>query len=164
MYTYLADTSAVMVCGEGAAIIDHALSFGGGGCGVATHINGSKYGDAPHSANDRLIFGYGGAIIRYHFRSRDMVNVSVGGLIGAGGLSIATWNAASDDNEKLTPKRSEAVFVIEPQVGGHLNVTRWMRFGVTAGYRVVSQIAMPGLSAGSVSGPTLGGNVQFGWF
>ena len=165
LYTRLAGKNAAQVCGEGAVIIDHALTLGGGGCGIVREIDAEQYGPAPHDPNDRMHFGYGGAIVRYHFFSREMANVSVGGLIGAGGLEIGTWDGEGTDWEAdYSHKRSDAVFVFEPQVGGHANLTRWLRVGITAGYRLVSGVNTAGLSAGDLGGPTLGGTIQGGWF
>jgi hypothetical protein len=165
MYTRFANTDAVLVCGEGGVIIDHALTFGGGGCGVPTLVNAERYGNPPHDPRDRLSFGYGGAIVRYHFYSRSMVNLGVGALIGAGGLSIGTLRSnAQDYSQDYTPKRTEALFVLEPQIGGYLNITRWLRVGATAGYRIVSAVSTPGLSASDVGGLSVGGRVELGWF
>ena len=167
MYTRLAHENAVQVCGEGAVIIDHALTLGGGGCGITTMVDAYKnnYGPEPHYPNDRLTFGYGGAIIRYHLFSHSPINLGVGALIGAGGLLIGVYNENADaGSDNFTHKRSEAVFVFEPQIGGYANLWRWLRVGVTGGYRIVSSVNMQGLSAGDFSAPTLGGVIQAGWF
>lgn len=163
-YTRFAGKNAVQVCGEGAVIIDHVLTLGGGGCGIATNPNAEQYGPAPHDPNDRLMFGYGGAIIRYHLFSHSPVNLGIGALIGAGGLSIGTLSSDNNGSDKYSRVRSEAVFVIEPEVGAYANVTRWLRVGITGGYRIVSSVSMQGLSSGDVSSPVLGGVVQGGWF
>jgi hypothetical protein len=165
MYTRFANANAVQVCGEGGVILDHALTFGAGGCGIATMVDATRYGNPPHDPNDRLTFAYGGAIVRYHFYSRRIVNLGVGALIGAGGLSIGTLQGSGQDyNKDFKQKQSEAVFVLEPQVGGYLNITRWMRVGASAGYRIVSGVSTPGLSSSDVAGLSLGGLIQFGWF
>ena len=162
MYTRFAGHNAVQVCGEGAVIIDHALTLGGGGCGITTLLNADQYG--PNGPNDRMTFGYGGAIIRYHLFSNRPINLGVGALIGAGGLTIGTLDGSNDNGPNLTRTRSDAVFVFEPQIGGYANLTRWLRIGVTAGYRIVSSVNTQGLSAGDLSAPTLGGVIQGGWF
>jgi hypothetical protein len=164
MYTRFARTDAVQVCGEGAVIIDHAFTLGGGGCGIVTRIKGEKYGPEQHDPDDRVQFGYGGAIARYHFFSRRVVNLSVGTLIGAGAIAIGTWHGSSDDTDNFDSRTHEAVFVLEPQVGCHANVTRWLRVGVHAGYRLVSGVDTERLSWKSTSSPTLGGTIQVGWF
>jgi hypothetical protein len=165
MYTRFAHTNSVLVCGEGAVLIDHALSFGAGGCGITNMVNAFNYGNPPHDPNDRMTFGYGGAIVRYHLLSREMFNLGIGAMIGAGGITIGTWNGSGTNWETdYTHKRTEAVFLFEPQVGGYLNITRWMRVGITGGYRIVSGVSTPGLSFTDVGGPSLGGQLQLGWF
>ena len=165
MYTRFANTDVAQVCGEGAVIIDHALTFGGGGCGIAMLIHAAQFGNPPHDPRDRLSFGYGGAIVRYHFYSRQMVNLGVGALIGAGGLAIGTLTgSAEDNNQDYQPKRTEALFVFEPQIGAYLNITRWLRVGASAGYRIVSPVSTPGLSASDVGGLSVGGRIDIGWF
>jgi len=53
---------------------------------------------------------------------------------------------------------------VEPQVGAHVNITRWLRLGAVAGYRVVSGMDTKGLSDSDLAGPTVGGQIQAGWF
>jgi hypothetical protein len=166
MYTRIAGKDSPLICGEGAVIIDHALTLGGGGCGVTRLLKAQDYSSVAYDDNDRLTFGYGGAIGRYHFRSRKLVNVSVGALVGAGAVTTGSWTPKNGDNweDKFDAQRHDAVFVFEPQVGAHMNITRWLRLGAVAGYRIVSGVDTKGLSAGDLSGLTLGGQVQAGWF
>ncbi len=163
MYTRFANNDVVQVCGEGAVIIDHALTFGGGGCGIAMLVHAANFGPPPHDPRDRLSFGYGGAIVRYHFYSRRVANLGVGALVGAGGLAIGPLTGSAD-NRDYKPRRTEALFVFEPQIGGYLNITRWLRVGATAGYRIVSPVSTAGLSASDVGGLSVGGRVELGWF
>jgi len=166
-YTRFAGSDRPLVCGEGAVIIDHRFTLGGGGCGIAAVMDGSKYGNAPSNPRDRMSFGYGGAIIRYHFFSRNAVNLAVGAIVGAGGIQIATWNGTGSQycsDQNCTNKGQDAVFIFEPQVGGYANLTRWLRVGAVAGFRVVSGVDTKGLSASDLMGPTLGGQLQGGWF
>jgi hypothetical protein len=167
MYTRFAGSSAVQVCGEGGVIIDHSLELGGGGCGVTTTVSAYEkgYGPEPRYPDDRMTFGYGGFLIRYHLFSRRIVNLGVGALIGAGGLTIGTWDSSQDGWAKdYKHMRSEAVFVVEPHVGAYTNFTRWLRFGAVAGFRFVSGVDTQGVSAWDLAAPTLGGVVQGGWF
>lgn len=166
MYTRLAGGDRPLVCGEGAVIIDHTLTLGGGGCGVAALMDAQNYGAAPHNINDRMSFGYGGAIARYHFFSRSAFNFAVGMLVGAGGVEIATWsgNNSRSDFDNYNSKTQDPVFVMEPQIGGYANITRWLRFGASGGYRFISGVDIKGLSSKDLMGPTLGGQLQAGWF
>ena len=165
MYTRFAGIGAPQVCLDGGVLLDHVLELGGGGCFVTTTVNAENYGPAPHYPDDRMQFGYGGAIVRYHLFSRRVVNLGIGALIGAGGLTIGTWDTSTDDwSSNYKHMRSDAVFVFEPQVGAYSNFTRWLRIGATVGYRIVAGVNTQGVSAGDLSAPTLGGVIQGGWF
>lgn len=163
MYARIAGTNGVLVGGEAAVIIDHGLTFGGGGYGFVVPIEGTKYTGV---ADDVLHFGYGGAIVRYHFRSLRAVNFSVGTLIGAGGIAIGQKSSSADPNtgSEFNVRKSEAMFVLEPQVGVYANVTRWFRVGASVGYRVVSGVETRNLSASDLAGISAGGGLHFGWF
>jgi len=153
-YTRVLGNDAVWVGGEGALLLNHAFSVGAGGGGIANEINPTK--------QTRLDFGYGGLILRYHFFSSEIVNFAVGGLIGAGSIGVHDRNLDADqvDWEEV----GETVFVFEPELGLYLNVTRWMRIGLTGGYRFVSGVEKNDLSETDVRGAAGGGAVQFGWF
>jgi hypothetical protein len=167
MYSRLAGKNVPLVCGEGAVIIDHALTLGGGGCGVAKLLKAQDYSTSSnqYDSDDRIAFGYGGAIVKYHFLSRQLVNVSIGTMIGAGGVTSGSWTYGEDDEDKeFHNARHDAVFVLEPQVGAHLNITRWLRAGAVVGYRYVAGVDTKGLSERDISGITAGGQLQAGWF
>lgn len=163
VYARIAGTDGAMVGGEAAVIIDHALTFGGGGYGFVVPIEGQKY---TNQKGDVLHFGYGGAIVRYHFRSMHAVNFAVGTLIGAGGIAIGQKSSDpnADNGDNFDVSKSEAMFVLEPQVGVYANVTRWFRVGATVGYRVVTGVETKNLSASDLSGISAGGGLHFGWF
>jgi hypothetical protein len=165
LYTRFAHQDAVAVCGEGAVFVDHRLSLGGGGCGVATPVDGEAYGPAPHDPDDRLDFGYGGFIGRYHFFSRRVANLSVGTLIGAGGVVVSHWEQIGmDEDSEMRRAHAQGVFIVQPEVGGHLNVTRWLRFGAMVGYRVVAGVVMENLENDDVAGLVAGMQLHAGLF
>jgi hypothetical protein len=161
-YTRFAGIDASQICGEGAFLVDHALSIGGAGCGIAARIDAQQYGSVIHAPGDRLEFGYGGLALRYHFFAREMFNVSVGTVIGAGAVSI-TNRAYDDGYHDGHAKSIDAVFVMEPRVIAFLNLTRWARVGVFGGYRIVTGSDTLNLPSSDLGGPTAGGTVQFGW-
>jgi hypothetical protein len=166
MYTRFAGGGKPQYCFEGGMIVDHALTIGAGACSIPEDsLHAEKYGPAPHYANDRMNFTYGGAIVRYHFFSRNMLNFAVGAMLGGGGITIGRSDGSGSNwGDGYSNRRTDAVFVFEPQVGGYANLTRWLRVGATAGYRIVSGVNMKGLSASDLSAPTLGGVIQGGWF
>jgi hypothetical protein len=164
MYTRFAGGDRPLICGEAAVIIDHAFTFGGGGCGIPDSMNAASVGVSNTTAEDRVQFGYGGAIARYHIFSRRVTNLAVGVLIGAGGVVVGKWIGSSEKPENFDVKNQDAVFIVEPQIGGFANLTRWLRVGAIAGYRVASGVDLKGINASDVRGLTLGGQIQGGWF
>lgn len=156
-YSRVAGNNAALVCGEGALLINHAFSVGAGGCGLASEINVRV--TTPAGGRDRLHFGYGGFIGRYHFFSREVVNVSLGAMIGAGGLYVGPL-----DHDFDTDHSSDTMFVFQPEIGVNLNITRWFRAGVTGGYRAVGGVDTDYLTEAKLSGPVAGAHLQFGWF
>lgn len=63
--------------------------------------------------------GYGGLVLEYSIQPDNLIHLSVGGLVGAGGV---TW---------------ESFFVAEPEARLRLNVTNWFRLGFGGGYRFI---------------------------
>jgi hypothetical protein len=121
-------------------------------------IGVSGYGGESES-DDGLSFGYGGVIVRYHFPFENSpFYLSLGALSAAGAASEGSGDGGTgEDNQD-----SDAVFVFEPQVSGHLNVTRWLRLGVDVGYRLVA--GSERFAARDLRSPIAGFHAQLGWF
>ena len=164
-YTRLCGSDALWVGGTGGVIIDHALTLGLSGGSNVTFLdprldpNQIGTGAAQRLRRPNLNISYGGLFIRYHFFSRGVVNVSIGLLAGAGGMSISE---RADSDGKFVA--SEAVFVLEPDIGVYLNLTSWMRMGVHGTYRQVAGVSMLGLSNSDFSSLSGGLALQFGKF
>lgn len=58
---------------------------------------------------------------------------------------------------------SDNVFVLQPTIGGEINVFRWFRVGMDAGYRFVSGVNTGGLSDNDLSSPLVNLRLKFGW-
>jgi hypothetical protein len=153
---------AVVYAGlEGALLVAHRLAIGLAGYGLATRIAGpdDSFGNAQ-----RLEFGYGGLVLRYSFVERRPYYFTVGALVGGGGVGYGRdyRNHDFDGNREYDP---DPVFVVEPSVGGHVNLTRWMRLGATVSYRMVNGIDnLTHIKEKDLSGFAYGGNIQLGWF
>ncbi len=59
---------------------------------------------------------------------------------------------------------ADTVFVLDPAAAVEVNVTRFLRVSLGAGYRVVRGVALSGLGNGDAGGFTLGGAVKLGSF
>jgi hypothetical protein len=142
-YSRLRQTDTFIAGAEMALLFFHRLAIGISGYGV------------DPEPGDTVSFGYGGAIVRYHLPSaRRAFYLSLGALAASGEIS----DSASDRG----PNGGDAVFVFEPQLSGHMNITRWLRVGVDTGYRFVT--GADRFRERDFRGPVAGFHMQLGWF
>ena len=88
------------------------------------------------------------------------VYLTVGALVGGGAVALV-----NDDDDDFDENQAEDVFaVLQPDVTLHANLTRWLRLGLTAGYRFTSGVDRNGYDESDVNGLLIGGQVQFGRF
>lgn len=135
-FTSINGEFGVLVGGRGGWLINHQISLGIAGYGLATNtqLDGFTDGEVRY-----LDFGYGGFELEYIMANNEVIHLTVSGLIGAGGTNYRfsknyydgyDWN----DNEV----NSDAFFVGEPTVNAELNVTTFFRINVGIGYRFIS--------------------------
>lgn len=102
--------------------------------------------------------GYGGLVARYHLLfGRSPFYLSIGAIAAAGAVREEGDAARALDGDGGNP-----IWLFEPQLGGHLNLTRWLRVGLDVGYRLVA--ALGELDARGLRGITGGFHAQIGWF
>jgi len=158
-YTRMFGRDGVLVGGQGAVLINHRLALGIAGYGWSNPLDGP---DAANGDAQRFETGYGGFTVRYSFYFDQLpVYLTVGALVGAGAIDLtsAKHSEASDDSA------GEDVFaLVQPDVAVHANLTRWMRIGLTAGYRLTSGVDRLGFKESDVNGMMVGGQIQFGSF
>ena len=117
----------ILVGGRGGWILDHQLTVGGAGYGLAKNL---RKEDGDYSENSQLGFGYGGFELGFIFGSDKLVHGSLHALIGGGGLSL--WDPDAETTD------SGSYFVFEPELNLELNVTKFFRIGLGVGYRLVA--------------------------
>ncbi|MEO8177790.1 MAG: hypothetical protein ABI895_03055 [Deltaproteobacteria bacterium] len=161
-YSRMFGRDGVVVGGRGAILINHRLALGIAGYGWSNPLDG------PNAANgDAQSFetGYGGFTAHYSFYFDQLpVYFTVGALIGAGAIDL-TDQKHSEGFDGFEDKAGEDVFaVVQPDVAVHANLTRWMRVGLTAGYRLASGVNRLGFDNSDVNGVMVGGQIQFGSF
>jgi hypothetical protein len=158
-YTQVAGEDSVLVGARGGWVINHQLVIGGGGFGLANRL-APPSGLMPNPDDYRLNFGYGGLWVEYLIAPMQLVHGSVGTLIGAGALSVdAERNGVSPRNAYSDP-----LFVLDPAAAVEVNVSRLVRVGLEARYRIVRGVDLAGLGDGDLSGFALGGVVKIGVF
>jgi hypothetical protein len=163
-YTKMLDRDGALLGFEGALLVAHRLSLGLAGYGFSR----SPEGPADWDGTAREFgTGYGGFVGRYAFLTHSPVYLSVGILLG-GGAAVLHESVDFDDSEDWDEDdhedgQADGFFVVQPELSLHVNLTRWMRLGLTGGYRATSGVSRFGLSERDLNGVVLGGNVQFGW-
>jgi hypothetical protein len=146
-YTQLGGEDAFLANPELALLLNRRVTLGLAGGGGAS-------GPADELGN-RMTLGYGGVVVRYQFLFGGPFSFSVGAIAGGGGVDVEREDRAQEGS-------SDSLFLFEPQLAGHVSVTRFLRFGVDAGYRLVAGVER--YSVSDVRGPTAGFHMQVGWF
>jgi hypothetical protein len=128
---------------RGGWIINHQFVIGAGFYGLSNEI---CLDDDRDCRFRELEFGYGGFEFEYVGMWDRVAHYTLQLLIGGGGVTF--FSVASD-----------GVFVAEPVANLELNVTKWWRINVGAGYRIVAGVNAGGLENSDLSG--VFGNVEF---
>lgn len=148
-YTRLGGEDALLVSPELALLLNRRVTLGFTGGGGAS---GPK-----DELGTRMMLGYLGVVFRYQFLFDGPFSFSAGAVAGAGAVEVQSEHEASED----TPS-DDSLFLFEPQLEGHVSVSRFLRFGVDAGYRIVAAVERYPVT--DVRGATAGFHVQLGWF
>lgn len=130
--------SRVLMGVEGAWIVNHGFYLGLGGYGMAKGIETNlrdSLGDTQY-----LHMGYGGVLTGYTLHSDRILHLGIQQLLGGGGaeLSSEQWGDRHDedyDDEERCDRNVATFFVWEPQLNAELNVARYARLAIGAGYR-----------------------------
>ncbi len=133
---------AVSVGGGGAALFNDRFYVGGYGIGLATAHRTKlqvynpiteKYKDF---SNHRTSFGHGGFWLGALFEPYKMVHFGVSTKIGWGAIGL--YEFVGDEGPEM--EVLDRVFVANPMIEVELNVVRWFRVNVGAGYRFVGGV------------------------
>jgi hypothetical protein len=154
--TNINSENAVMVGGRCGWIINHSFVLGGGGYGLVTDVN-AKVTDSIHQF---IEMGYGGLEIEYIPSSNDLLHLSVGLLVGGGGIGYKR-----EDNDVFNAShKNNSFFVLEPSVNANLNVTHSFRIDAGVTYRYVSGLKSVVSTNADLSGPSATITFKFGKF
>lgn len=143
-FTEVDDRFGVLVGGRGGWIINGSFVIGGGGYGLA-NVDDFEHVEGPGGRAGRLEMGYGGLELTYVLRPDELVHLSLGALIGAGGV---VWNPRGLVGAQV----DDSFFVTEPELAVVLNVTTFFRVGLGASYRFVRGVELFELRDGDIAG------------
>ncbi len=144
------DQFAAFAGARGGWIINHQFVIGAGGYGLASTICLDEDGSCFLR---EIEFGYGGFEFEYIGLWDRVAHYSLQLLIGGGGVTLPLRGFSAD-----------AVFVAEPAARLELNVTKWFRLNLGAGYRFVSGVDLSALENSDLSAFTGVLEFKFGSF
>lgn len=140
-YTQFGNNFGLVVGGKGGFIMNHHVAIGGAGMALMPiNIHLKDFNAKAASPELKLAMGYGGIILEYYILPKSLVSMSVGTLLGAGGLGFYSTQAGVSDGH------GEAFFICEPEVNFYLNLLTHFRVGLGAKYRLTAGIDQNGLT------------------
>lgn len=137
--------------GGGAGVILNNVHLGGYGLGLSSDVFRQVDGQ-----DLRLSFGHGGFWTRVDILSNQLIHFALDVKTGWGSINFVQPNGQRVFNNQ--------VFVFIPSLGFNLNITRFFKLGVTAGYRLVEGIRQNEFSSLEFSTPVVGMSCKFGWW
>ncbi|MCU0454401.1 MAG: hypothetical protein MUE68_12170 [Bacteroidetes bacterium] len=150
-------TTGVFFGGRGGWIVAHRFIIGGGGYGLVSAIDAL----VPHATGDRrLNFGYGGLELEYVHHYDRLMHWSVLVLVGAGGVGYRRSDVMGGGDLGS----ADEVFVVEPAIQAHLNITKFFRISAGASYRYVSGVTTPATTNEKLGGANGVLTLRFGKF
>lgn len=161
-YTRMFGEDGALLGLEGAILLDHRLSLGIAGFAWTNPQQGP---DDWRGNERRYQTGYFGGAFRYSFLSQAPVYLTAGAVVGSGAVVLVQEHHDDDSDDVDVEREDVDVFaVFQPEVSLQANLTRWLRLGVTAGYRLTAGVGGLGHDEADVNGLVAGGHLQFGRF
>ncbi len=134
---------AVSTGGGGGVLINQTFYFGAYGMGLATQHNVADLkikqsnGEVVNYPTMRTVFGHGGFWVGYIHKRKDALHWGVSTKIGWGVIGLVD---ADFDEDSHTRVGLDQVFVLTPQIEMEMNINRWFKVNIGAGYRFVSGV------------------------
>lgn len=152
----------ILMGGHGAFLINHCVTIGAGGYGLANFI---KIGENAGSSQ-YLQMGYGGPEFGFIINPKKLVNASVNLLCGGGTVSwqSRTWGTAAPGEPSTSPNGIYAFYVVEPAVCANLNVAPVVRISAGIKYRYVDGLEADWITNEDLRGVSGSLAVMFGGF
>jgi hypothetical protein len=163
----VAGQPAVWVRGGGGVLIHHVLTIGLGGATLANVVPADDSVRLPRASDDSaerayIHGGFGGLLVALDLRAFSVVHPHVRAILGGAGFQYGRSPVAETSSEVGTGyHRGDGTggFAADLAAGATLNVARWMRVDLLAGYLLTVGIDMPGLRDADVR--NFHGGVQF---
>lgn len=134
---------AVSSGGGGAVLINQTFFIGGYGMGMATEHNVENLKVMQSSGSSitysklRTNFGHGGLWLGYIHHRKDAIHWGVSAKIGGGAINLTD---PEFDDSMRHGIGVDGVFVLIPQIEMEMNINRWFKINIGAGYQMVSGV------------------------
>ncbi len=140
--------------GGGGGIVINSFFLGGYGLGSLDF--GNLFDEEEDLEN--LEIGHGGLWLGYTLRPYSIAHLYSSVRIG--------WGAVEVDFDQVNSfSDTDQVFVLTPEVGAEINLTRWWRLAGAVGYRWVNGARDDlGYEDADFSGTVISATMRFGWF
>jgi hypothetical protein len=160
-YSPIDNKDALTISSRGGWIMDHFFALGVGGTGFVNDFNQLNLNFLPSGtvADLKLAGGYGGVVLEPILFPFKPVHFSFPILIGVGAAG-----SYSDYTYYSIYSVSDFFWVVEPQAELEINLTRWLRFALYAGYRYTSALDIKDISPTALRGYSAGITVKMGIF
>lgn len=150
-FSQLNDTFGFLAGGKLGWIINYQYLLGVEGYWLVNDVPGPEIGGTR--APD-LAMKYGGLTLEYIITPLNTVHFSFATLAAMGSVAYDYSNVRDDDT----------YWVIEPSFNVYLNMTQYLKLGLGAGYRYVSDVDLGGLTGENLRGVVATLSINFGSF
>lgn len=145
-YTRVNGMDAFLSGGRGGWLIDHRITIGGGGYAFATDMSWDVQ-TMPTADNYALAGGYGGLLLEPIIAPFKPLHISIPVLIGGGSAGVVD---NMDYHGNYNYDSYSACFVLEVGIDLELNIVKFFRLAVNAGYRYTSNLTINYYSPGGI--------------
>ena len=149
-FTGMKGNFGFLMGGRGGAIFNDSFVVGGALYGLVQPVVNAKI----NGTDQRIGLGYGGLLLEYDFYPKNLVNFSVGTIIGSGGIG-----EFADRRARPTP-----FFVLQPEANVFVNVTKFFKLGTGVAYRYSNGINLNGFTDDDFRGFSGSLLLEFGGF
>lgn len=140
--------------------------------GIGFAANGYTNDVELNPTSGRYIFaegGYGGLLLEPIFFSNKRVHFSIPTVIGGGSSVVYEVDEANywypgERFYQADYSHRHNYLMVEPGVNMELNLTKFMRMGLTASYMLTTDLNQNQINVPELDGLQLGMNLRLGWF
>ncbi len=148
----------VLSGGGGGILLNRSIFLGGYGTGASNDIKIDLNG-----IDTRLDFGHGGFWLGYDAFPSKLVHLTTAVKLGWGNARFRP-EASFPSMGTFDTSFSESIFVIQPQLGAELNITRFFKIALTGNYRFVQGLNTDGVDEDLLNSFSTELAFKFGWF